>query len=166
MAFNGALGGLVAITAPCAFVSPAAALLIGVIAGLITFYGVELMEKLRIDDPVGAFPVHGLNGIFGVLAVAIWGMNGLGLLHGGGLEQLGIQALGLLAATLWTLPLSFLMFYVLKRTIGLRVSPEVEIGGLDLPFHGIDSYPEFDSKDLPPKESVGLGSPAPAPTGD
>jgi Amt family ammonium transporter len=140
--------------------------MIGVIAGVITFYGVELMEKLRIDDPVGAFPVHGLNGIFGVLAVAIWGMNGLGLLHGGGLAQLGIQVVGLLAATLWTLPLSFLMFYIIKRTIGLRVSPEVEAGGLDLAYHGIESYPEFDSNDQPRKESIGLGSPIPAPSGD
>ncbi len=166
MAFNGALGGLVAITAPCAFVSPAAALLIGAIAGVITFYGVELMERLRIDDPVGAFPVHGLNGIFGVLAVAIWGMDGLGLLHGGSLTQLGIQAAGLLAATLWTLPLSFLMFYVIKRTIGLRVSAEVETGGLDMPFHGIDSYPEFDRNDQPPQEPAGLSTPLPAPSGD
>ncbi len=126
MAFNGALGGLVAITAPLAFVSPGAALVIGVIAGIITFYGVELMEKIRIDDPVGAFPVHGLNGIFGTLAVGIWGVNGLGLLHGGGFSQLGIQAVGLLAATLWTLPLAFLMFYLINRTIGLRISPEVE----------------------------------------
>ncbi len=168
MAFNGALGGLVAITAPCAFVTPGAALMIGVIAGFITFYGVELMEKLRIDDPVGAFPVHGLNGMFGVLAVAIWGVNGLGLLHGGGFAQLGIQTVGLLAATLWTLPLSFLLFYILKRTIGLRVAPEVEDNGLDMAYHGIESYPEFDSKEVPHprKESGAMPSPIPAPSGD
>ncbi len=143
MAFNGALGGLVAITAATAFVTPMAALVIGAIAGAISYYGVQLMEKLRIDDPVGAFPVHGLNGMFGVLAVGIWGVDGIGLLSGGGFEQLGIQALGLLACTLWTLPLSFLMFYVLDKTIGLRVSEEIEEEGLDMAYHGIGSYPEF-----------------------
>jgi Amt family ammonium transporter len=143
MAFNGALGGLVAITAPTAFVTPQAALVIGVIAGAISYYGVALMERLKIDDPVGAFPVHGLNGIFGVLAVGIWGVDGLGLLHGGGLTQLGIQALGLVACTVWTLPLAFLMFYLIDKTIGLRVSPEVEVAGIDLAYHGIGSYPEF-----------------------
>lgn len=148
MAFNGALGGLVAITAPTAFVTPQAALLIGIIAGLITYYGVELMEKLRIDDPVGAFPVHGLNGMFGVLAVGIWATDGVGLLHGGGFNQLGIQALGLLACTLWALPMAFLMFYVIEKTVGLRVKPEVETSGLDLTYHGIESYPEFDGIEL------------------
>lgn len=143
MAFNGALGGLVAITAPCAFVTPQGALMIGVIAGVITYYGVDLMEKLKVDDPVGAFPVHGLNGMFGVLAVGIWGIDGLGLLHGGGFAQLGIQAIGLAAATAWTLPLAFLMFYAIKKTLGLRVSAAVEEEGIDLAYHGIGSYPEF-----------------------
>ncbi|MCA9972561.1 MAG: ammonium transporter [Anaerolineales bacterium] len=143
MAFNGALGGLVAITAPCAFVTPAAALMIGAIAGTITYFGVDLMEKLKIDDPVGAFPVHGMNGIFGTLAVGIWAVDGVGLLHGGGLAQLGVQALGLLACTAWTLPLAFVMFFAIDRTIGLRVPAEVEVAGIDLAYHGIDSYPEF-----------------------
>ncbi len=165
MAFNGALGGLVAITAATAFVTPGAALMIGVIAGAISFYGVELMERLRIDDPVGAFPVHGLNGMFGVMAVAIWGVDGLGILHGGSFNQIGIQALGLFAATVWTLPLSFLMFWLIQRTIGLRVAPEVEESGLDLAYHGIESYPEFSSNNgmgIDPKTAP----PIPAPTGD
>ncbi len=148
MAFNGALGGLVAITAPTAFVTPQAALVIGLIAGALAYYGVGLMDRLRIDDPVGAFPVHGMNGIFGVLAVGIWGVDGVGLLHGGGLTQLGIQALGLLACTLWTLPLSFLMFWVIRQTLGLRIPPEVEVAGIDLAYHGIESYPEFDGIEL------------------
>jgi len=148
MAFNGALGGLVAITASTAFVTPQGSLMIGIVAGVITYYGVDLMEKLRIDDPVGAFPVHGLNGIFGVLAVGIWATDGVGLLHGGGFTQLGIQALGLLACLLWALPLSFLMFFVIDKTVGLRVKPEVEISGLDLAYHGIESYPEFDGIEL------------------
>ena len=148
MAMNGALGGLVAITAPCAFVTPQAALVIGLIAGTITFYGVGLMERLRVDDPVGAFPVHGMNGIFGVLAVGIWGVDGMGLLSGGGFTQLGIQAVGILACIAFVLPASLLMFTVIKRTIGLRVSPEVEAAGIDLAYHGIESYPEFTNDDL------------------
>ncbi|MFZ0547056.1 MAG: hypothetical protein WAM60_16545, partial [Candidatus Promineifilaceae bacterium] len=122
---------------------PQGALVIGVIAGAISYYGVSLMEKAKVDDPVGAFPVHGLNGIFGVLAVGIWGVDGLGFLHGGGFSQLGIQAVGLLACTAWTLPLSFAMFFLIDKTIGLRVSSEVETAGIDLAYHGIGSYPEF-----------------------
>lgn len=143
MAFNGALGGLVAITAPCAFVTPMGALAIGAIAGAISYYGVDLMEKLKIDDPVGAFPVHGLNGIFGVLAVGIWAVDGVGLLHGGGLTQLGVQALGLVACTAWTVPLAFIMFFVIDKVFGLRVTPAIEKEGIDLAYHGIGSYPEF-----------------------
>ncbi|RMD50106.1 MAG: ammonium transporter [Candidatus Thermofonsia bacterium] len=164
MAFNGALGGLVAITAPTAFVTPQAALVIGLIAGVITYYGVDLMENLKIDDPVGAFPVHGLNGIFGVLAVGIWGTNGIGLLHGGGFTQLGIQIIGLLAATAWTLPLSFLMFYLIDKTIGLRVSEQVEADGIDLAYHGIGSYPEFIAKESGKMPTSLHGQLSPSPT--
>lgn len=113
----------------------------------ITFYGVGLMERIKIDDPVGAFPVHGLNGIFGVLAVAIWGTKGLGILHGGSISQLGIQAVGIVACIAWTLPLALLMFYLIKKTIGLRIAPEVEASGIDMPYHGIESYPEWDSSE-------------------
>jgi Amt family ammonium transporter len=113
------------------------------IAGVVTYYGVGFMERIKIDDPVGAFPVHGLNGIFGVLAVGIWGVDGVGLLHGGGFAQLGIQAIGLIACTLWTLPLAFAMFFAIDKTLGLRVSPEVEAAGIDPAYHGIGSYPEF-----------------------
>jgi Amt family ammonium transporter len=148
MAFNGALGGLVAITASCAFVTPMAALVIGVIAGGIAYYGVQLMERLRIDDPVGAFPVHGLNGIFGLLSIGIWGTNGVGLLSGGGLTQLGIQALGAAVCVLWAFPLGYIMFVIIQRFVGLRVSPEVEAAGIDLAYHGIESYPEFDAVEL------------------
>jgi len=142
MAFNGALGGLVAITAPCAFVTPDSALLIGVIAGIITYYGVDLMERLRIDDPVGAFPVHGLNGAFGTLAVGLWATDA-GLFYGGGFHQLGVQALGVAAVAAFVLPVSLLMFALIKRFSGLRVAPKVEIEGIDLYYHGIESYPEF-----------------------
>lgn len=148
MAFNGALGGLVAITAGALFVTPVAALIIGAIAGAIAYFGVQLMERLRIDDPVGAFPVHGMNGAFGILAVGIWGTDGVGLLSGGGVTQLGIQALGIAACVAWAFPMAAGIFFVLKRTIGLRVSAEVEAVGLDFPQHGLESYPEFDGVEL------------------
>jgi Amt family ammonium transporter len=148
MGMNGCLGGLVAITAGCAFVTPGAALLIGVIAGAITYYGVFLIEKLRIDDPVGAFPVHGFNGMFGILAVGIWGVDGLGLLSGGGFAQLATQAIGILAAIVFVFPIAYLMFQAIDKTIGLRVKPEVESVGIDLEYHGIESYPEFAGVEL------------------
>jgi Amt family ammonium transporter len=148
MGMNGCLGGLVAITAPCAFVSPGAALMIGVIAGAITYYGVILIEKLRIDDPVGAFPVHGFNGMFGILAVGIWGVDGLGLLSGGGFTQLGTQAIGIVAAIVFVFPVAYLMFQGIDKTIGLRVKPEIESVGIDLEYHGIESYPEFAGVEL------------------
>lgn len=164
MAFNGALGGLVAITAATAFVTPMSALVIGAISGFITYFGVILMEKVKIDDPVGAFPVHGLNGIFGVLAVGIWGMDGLGLLSGGGFTQLGYQAIGIVACTLFILPASFLMFFVLDKTMGLRVSPEIEAIGIDMPVHGIAAYPEF-QEDSEGFETGSGGGATPLPAG-
>ena len=147
MAFNGALGGLVAITAPCAFVTPSAALLIGVIAGVLTYYGVELMERLRIDDPVGAFAVHGISGIFGTLSVGLWATD-VGLFYGGGWHQFGVQLLGDVAVVAFVLPVSLLMFAAIKRLVGLRVPPEIESSGLDLAYHGIESYPEFAGVEL------------------
>jgi Amt family ammonium transporter len=143
MAFNGALGGLVAITASAAFVTPMAALLIGSIAGVVVFLGVHLLEVFKIDDPVGALPVHGLNGIFGILAVGIWAGDGIGLLSGGGFRQLGIQMIGVVACIAWAVPISLLLFQILKRTIGLRVSAEIEEEGLDHAQHGLHSHPEF-----------------------
>ncbi len=144
MAFNGALGGLVAITAPCAFVTPTASLLIGVIAGGLTYYGVGLMERLKIDDPVGAFPVHGLNGAFGTLAIGLFATQG-GLFYGDGIDQLATQALGVLAATAFVFPTSLLMFAAIKAVFGLRVPAEVERAGIDGFYHGMTSYPEFTS---------------------
>jgi Amt family ammonium transporter len=142
MAFNGSLGGLVAITAPCAFVTPTAALIIGVAAGVLTYYGVGLMEALRIDDPVGAFPVHGLNGIFGTLANGLFALD-VGLFYGGGFGQLGVQALGVVAAIAFVFPLSLGMFAAIKAIFGLRVSEKVEREGIDGFYHGMASYPEF-----------------------
>lgn len=142
MAFNGSLAGLVAITAPCAFVTPVGALIIGVVAGVLVYFGTDLMEIIKVDDPVGAFPVHGINGVFGTLAVGLFAVEG-GLFYGGGFAQLGVQALGLLAATAFVFPLSLVMFVAIKAIFGLRVTPEVEATGIDAHYHGTTSYPEF-----------------------
>jgi Amt family ammonium transporter len=144
MAFNGSLAGLVAITAPCAFVTPEASLLIGVIAGALVYYGVGIMERLKIDDPVGAFPVHGFNGIFGTLAVGLFATDG-GLFYGGGLDQLATQAIGVAAAIAFVFPVSLVMFLAIKQFHGLRVPIEVEQTGIDGFYHGMSSYPEFTS---------------------
>ena len=151
---NGVLGGLVGITAGCSVVDPWAAIVIGAIASLIVIGGVALLDNLRIDDPVGAAPVHCFAGIWGVLAVGLFAsQDGIGtayaetdqygLLLGGGVEQLGIQALGISAIVGWTAVTSFIMFGLIKMTIGLRVSEDEEIRGLDLYEHGIDAYPDF-----------------------
>lgn len=148
MAMNGALAGLVAITAPCAFVDPWAAIVIGGIGGLLVVGGVVLLDKLRIDDPVGAFPVHGINGIWGTLAVGIFGQKALGLaneglIYGGGFSQLGIQALGVFCVAGFILLTMGAVFKVIDSTIGLRVSREEELRGLDIGEHGMESYAGF-----------------------
>jgi Amt family ammonium transporter len=148
MTMNGALAGLVAITAPCAFVSPSAAVVIGAVGGVIVVLGVAFLDKIKLDDPVGAVPVHGMNGIWGTLAVGIWGRSSLGLardglLHGGGLAQLGVQALGVLSVMLFVMVSMGLVFYTIKRTIGLRVSREEEMRGLDIGEHGMEAYSGF-----------------------
>ncbi len=148
MAMNGALAGLVAITAPCAFVDPWAAIAIGGIGGIIVVLGVVLLDKLRIDDPVGAVAVHGFNGIWGTLAIGIFGKASLGLannglLYGGGLKQLGIQALGVTSVVIFVLLAMGTIFKVIDRTVGLRVSREEELKGLDIGEHGMESYSGF-----------------------
>ncbi len=148
MAMNGALAGLVAITAPCAFVDPWAAIVIGAVAGVIVVLGVVVLDRLRIDDPVGAVPVHGLNGIWGTLAIGLFGKASLGLannglFYGGGLTQLGIQALGVAAAAVFILVTMGSIFKLIDKSIGLRVSREEELKGLDIGEHGMESYSGF-----------------------
>ena len=148
MTMNGALAGLVAITAPCAFVSPAAAIAIGAIGGALVVLGVILLDRLGIDDPVGAFPVHGINGIWGTLAVGIFGRKALGvaregLLYGGGFGQLGVQALGIVAVAAFAAVIMGLVFLAIKATIGLRASREEELRGLDIGEHGMEAYSGF-----------------------
>jgi Amt family ammonium transporter len=151
MAANGALAALVAITASCAFVDPWAAVVIGAGAGTIAVLGVLIIERLKIDDPVGAVSVHGMAGIWGTLAnglfatperVKLLAVGQPGLFYGGGLHQLFVQAVGVAAAFAYVFVASLIVFTALKLTIGLRVSAEDEIEGLDMSEHGILGYPE------------------------
>jgi len=139
-ALNGALAGLVAITAGCDVIPVHFAALTGLIAGVIVVLACVFFDKIRIDDPVGAISVHGVCGAFGTLAVGLFAIDD-GLLNGGSTALLGAQALGAAAAFAWAFPLSFAVFYAIKRTVGLRVSEAEEIEGLDLTEHGIYAYP-------------------------
>jgi Amt family ammonium transporter len=138
----------VAITAPCAVVSPGASIVIGLIGGAIVVLGVSLLDKLKIDDPVGAVPVHAFNGMWGTIAVGIWGQKALGLandglLHGGGFTQLGIQLLGTISCAVFAAGSMTIFFFLIKKTIGLRVPREEEIRGLDIAEHGMEAYADF-----------------------
>ena len=148
IALNGALAGLVGITAPCAVVGPQAALLIGAVAGVLVVLGIDWLNRLRIDDPIGAVPVHALCGIWGTIAVGLFGQAVLGspangLFYGGGFGQLGIQCLGVLACLSFTGIAMWVVFKVIDVTIGLRVSHETELRGLDIDEHGMESYGGF-----------------------
>ncbi len=139
-ALNGALAGLVAITAGCYDIPVPYAVVTGGIAGIIVVFSCVFFDKIRIDDPVGAVSVHGVCGAWGTLAVGLFAAE-KGLFLGGGTTQLGIQALGVGAAFLWAFPLSLIIFLTLKYTVGLRVTAEEEMEGLDIGEHGIYAYP-------------------------
>ena len=150
MCLNGSLAGLVGVTAGCADVDALGAAIIGLVSGILIVVAVEFVDiKLKIDDPVGAFGVHGVNGIWGGLAVGLFatgkGQDGVtGLFYGGGFNQLGIQALGVVAIIAWTVVCMSIVFFVLKKTIGLRVSKDEEMKGLDITEHGlISAYADF-----------------------
>ncbi|WP_043931251.1 ammonium transporter [Bacillus sp. EB01] len=150
MMLNGALAGLVAITASCAFVDTWAAVLIGFIAGILVFYSIRFFEKRKIDDPIFALSVHGAAGIWGTLSTGFFATEELasvgrpGLFYGGGLEQLGVQALGVIASGTFAFAVSFAILYVMKLAMkGLRVTEEEEIIGLDISEHGSYGYPEL-----------------------
>jgi Amt family ammonium transporter len=152
MMLNGAIAALVAITAACAFVAPWAAILIGFVAGVIVVFGVLLVERLRIDDPIGALAAHGMAGVWGTLSLGFLTVPALaeklatgkgGLFYGGGLHQLGIQALGLVAVGAFTFTASFVVLWLFKVTVGIRTEPHVESAGLDVSEHGMWGYPEF-----------------------
>jgi Amt family ammonium transporter len=148
MAMNGALAGLVAITAPCAYVEPWAAIVIGASAGYIVVRGVELLDKLQIDDPVGAFPVHGMCGVWGTICVGIFGKSTLGLpnngfFYSGNPMQLGIQMVGSVTAIAFVVVAMTIVFKLIDLTVGLRVSREEELRGLDIGEHGMEAYGGF-----------------------
>lgn len=149
MTLNGTLAGLVAITASCDTVSPVSAAIIGIIAGFVVVFGIEFIDKvLKIDDPVGAVGVHGLNGALGTICVGLFsdgtGTEGLGLFTGGGFHLLGVQLLGMVAVIAWVAVTMTVVFQVIKHTMGLRVSEDEEIAGLDIREHGIESsYADF-----------------------
>lgn len=145
MTLNGALAGLVSITAGCGNMSEGGAVLAGLIGGVIVVFSMEFIEqKLKIDDAVGAVSVHGVVGAWGTLVIGLWGVNGetaIGLLNGGGAAQFLTQLTGTVAYAVWALSTSLIFLYALKKTIGLRVTEEEEIEGLDLSEHGALAYP-------------------------
>nr|WP_270261102.1 ammonium transporter [Ruminococcus bromii] len=150
MCLNASLAGLVAITAGCADVDAIGAAVIGIISGILIVVAVEFVDiKLKIDDPVGAFSVHGVNGMWGGLAVGLFatgnGQNGVtGLFYGGGFAQLGKQALGIVTIVAWTVVCMIIVFTIIKKTVGLRVTKDEEMKGLDICEHGlISAYADF-----------------------
>ena len=154
MTLNGALAGLVAITAGCDCVSPVGAFFIGVVAGLLVVLSVEFFDNIaKIDDPVGAVSVHMANGIWGTIAVGLFSTGadgvGKGLFYGGGVSQLGVQVLGIIAIDAYVLVVMFIAFKIIDKTIGLRVPAQVEIDGLDIHEHGLASaYSGFAIADI------------------
>jgi ammonium transporter, Amt family len=146
---NGALAGLVAITASCAFVDTWAAVVIGFVAGILVFYSARFFEKRKIDDPIFALSVHGTAGVWGTLSTGFFATPELatvgkpGLFYGGGLEQLGVQAMGVGVSGLYAFVVSFVILVIAKKVLGgLRVTEEEEIMGLDVSEHGSYGYPE------------------------
>lgn len=139
LTFNGALAGLVAITAGCDVVNPYGAAIIGAIAGVLCIFSVEFFDKIaKIDDPVGAVSVHCANGAWGTIATGLFSTSE-GLFYGHGFKFLGIQLLGIVAVAVWVLVTMFIIFTIIKKTVGLRVSEKEEIDGLDVHEHGLTS---------------------------
>jgi Amt family ammonium transporter len=152
MILNGALAGLVAITAPCAFVSVPSSLVIGLIAGALVVLSVLFFDRIKIDDPVGAISVHLVCGAFGTLALGLFAQDqfspnttGNGLLFGGGLKLLIAQLIGVIAVGIFVLIMAGIFWGILKAVMGIRVSADEEMEGLDVGEHGISAYPDFHS---------------------
>jgi Amt family ammonium transporter len=154
MAFNGVLAGLVAVTAPCAWIEAWAAVVIGLVAGALVVISVFGIERLGIDDPVGAVSVHGVNGVWGLISVGLFadGTYGnysldapfaTGLFYGGGTGQLIAQVIGAGTAALWAFGTGYILFKILDAVMGIRVSPQEELKGLDVFEHGGPAYPDF-----------------------
>lgn len=150
MILNGSLAGLVAITAPCAFVSVPSSLIIGLVAGVLVVVSVLFFDRIKVDDPVGAISVHLVNGAFGTLALGLFaqdqfmpGTTGNGLFFGGGLKLFFAQLTGVVAVGVFVVISSLIFWGLIKATVGLRVPPEEEIEGLDVGEHGMTAYPDF-----------------------
>ncbi len=157
MILNGSLAGLVAITAPCAFVTPGASVIIGFIGGLLVVVFVIAFDKWRIDDPVGAISVHLINGIWGTLAVGLFasapfageeGQPLTGLFYGGGIESFADQIVGVVAVGAFTFVVSWIAWIIINAVLGIRVSRDEELRGLDISEHGMEAYPDFESYTL------------------
>jgi ammonium transporter, Amt family len=148
MGGNGAIAALVGITAPCAFVAPWAAIIIGFVAGIVMYATLVFVERIGVDDPLGAIAAHGMGGVWGTLSAGLFTTPALatigqpGLFYGGGFTQLGVQALGIVASGGFVFLTSYAVFALLKATIGLRVKPEEELNGLDISEHGVFGYSE------------------------
>jgi Amt family ammonium transporter len=144
---NGALAGLVGVTAPCAYIPTWSAVVIGLVAGLIVMYGIRFNEwVLKVDDPVGAVAVHGYNGLWGLLAVGIFADGTYGGVSGlivGNTGQMIAQIIDAATVAVWAFGTGYILFAVLKRTVGLRASREEELAGMDISEHGYSAYPEF-----------------------
>jgi len=151
MTINGCLAGLVAITAPCAFVSVESSLIIGAIAGIIVVFAVIFFDKIKVDDPVGALAVHLANGIFGTLAVGLFAEDrfitnttGNGLFFGGGFGLFTHQLIGVVAVGAFVFIVSYIVWTIIKAIMGVRVSEAEELEGLDVGEHGMEAYPDFE----------------------
>ncbi len=151
MTLNAVLAGLVAITAGCQVITFYGAIITGIVAGVLVVFAVEFFDKVaKIDDPVGALAVHLVNGIWGTLAVGLFADHATeamgiqkGLFYGGGFHQLGVEALGVVAVGAWVVVTTGILFFIIKKTVGLRVSAEHEQVGLDFSEHGQNAYPEW-----------------------
>lgn len=172
MMANGALAALVAITASCAFVDPFCSVVIGLVAGLIAVLGVVWIDRMGIDDPVGAVSVHGMAGIWGTLSTGLFaspervkllGVGRPGLFYGGGFHQLVIQGVGILAVSIYVLSASWCTFYVLKKTIGLRISPLEEESGLDESEQRVWRHLERPRENDPHPDRTEMGPSRPSP---
>lgn len=143
MTINGVLAGLVAITAGCNVVGPNSAIIIGLIAGVLVDVAVLYIDKMKIDDPVGAIAVHGVNGLFGAIAVGLFATDG-GLFFGGGAAMLGTQALGVFVIGIFSFVLTFIIMKILKSTVGIRISKQEESAGIDAVSFGVEAYSTFE----------------------
>ena len=170
MSINGLLAGLVAITPCCAYVSVTSSMIIGAVSGILVVLSVMFFDKRKLDDPVGALSVHLVHGVLGTLFVGLFAQDGIGgistpngLFFGGGADLLGKQALGVLSVAAFVFPISYVVWMLIKKTMGLRVSPKEEIEGLDIGEHGNQGYPDFVTVDYTYDAAENTDLPVPAP---